>query len=322
MSVLGNKVLLATDGSPESGHAARVATELSSKLGSEMHLVYVEPMPGVYGIPERAVYAPDTQHHLEAVEHYAQERLGEEAAKIREYGGEVAAVHPKVGRPDAEIVGLAEELDAGLVVVGSHGVGPLNRVLLGSVSDSVVRHANTSVLVVRGEADRSLGRVLLAVDGSKESHLATRAAVEVAGTAGSELHVLSVLETAQLLPQMPYTGPEAWETIGTFEEAEQHTRRLLSGVSERVEAEGSLVKESHLALGKPEKEIVRLAGELDAELVVLGSRGLGAVGRVLLGSVSDSVVRHAHCSVLVVRDPEHRRRDNLTRTGTEAREEG
>jgi nucleotide-binding universal stress UspA family protein len=72
-------------------------------------------------------------------------------------------------------------------------------------------------------------------------------------------------------------------------------------VSKRIWAEGSTVEESHLAVGKPDKEIVRLAGELDADIVVLGSRGLGAVGRVLLGSVSDSVVRHAWCSVLVVR---------------------
>jgi nucleotide-binding universal stress UspA family protein len=301
LSAFGTKVLLATDGSPESGSAARVATELSSKLGPEMHLVYVEPTPSVYGIPERALYAPDTQNHLEEVEHYAQERLGEEAAKIRNYGGQVAAVHPKVGRPDAEIVGLAEELDAGLVIVGSHGFGPFKRVLLGSVSDSVVRHANTSVLVARGEAHRLPGRVLLAIDGSEESHLAIKSAVEVAGATGSELHVLSVLETAQLLPYMPYPGFEAWETSGTAEEAEQHARRLLSRVSERIGAEGSTVEESHLAVGKPDKEIVRLAGEFDADIVVLGSRGLGAVGRVLLGSVSDSVVRHAWCSVLVVR---------------------
>ena len=305
MSAFGTKVLLATDGSPESGRAARVATELSSKLGPEMHLVYVEPTPSVYGIPERAVYAPDTQNHLEEVEHYAQERLGEEAAKIRNYGGQVAAVHPKVGRPDAEIVGLAEELDAGLVIVGSHGLGPFKRVLLGSVSDSVVRHAHTSVLVVRGEADRLPARVLLAIDGSKESHHATRAAVEVARAAGSELHVLSVLETAQLLPQMPYPGPEAWETSGTPQEVEQQARRLLSKVSERVGAEGSTVEESHLVIGKPDKEIVRLAGASNADLVVLGSRGLGAVGRVLLGSVSDFVVRHALCSVLVVRGEDH-----------------
>lgn len=293
--------MLATDGSPESVRAARMATELSNKLSSEMHLIYVEPMLGVYGVPERAIYAPDTQNYLEEVERHAQERLGEEAAKIRESGGEVAAVHSKVGRPDAEIVRLAEELDAGLVVVGSHGFGPFKRVLLGSVSDSVVRHANTSVLVARGEANRLPGRVLLAIDGSKESHLATRAAIEVAGVAGSELHVLFVLETAQLLPQMPYPGFEAWETSGTVEEAKQNARRLLSRVSERVEAGGGTVKESHLAVGKPDKEIVGLAGELDADLVILGSRGLGAVGRVLLGSVSDSVVRHALCSVLVVR---------------------
>jgi nucleotide-binding universal stress UspA family protein len=298
--VFGERVLLATDGSPEAVRAARMAAELSNKLGPEMHLVYVEPTPGVYGLPERAIYAPDTQNHLEEVERYAQERLGEEAAKIRKYGGEVAAIHPKVGRPDAEIVRLAEELDAGLVIVGSHGFGPFNRVLLGSVSDSVVRHAHTSVLVVRGEVHRLPGRVLLAIDGSEESHLATRAAVEVAGAAGSELHVLSVLETAQLLPYMPYPG-----TSGTAEEAEQHARRLLSRVSERIGAEGSTVKESHLAVGKPDKEIVGLAGELDVELVVLGSRGLGAVGRVLLGSVSDSVVHHALCSVLVVRGEDH-----------------
>jgi nucleotide-binding universal stress UspA family protein len=202
-------------------------------------------------------------------------------------------------------VRLAEELDAGLVIVGSHGLGPFKRALLGSVSDSVVRHVNTSVLVVRGEADRLPGRVLLAIDGSKELHHATRAAVEVADATGSELHVLSVLETAQLLPQMPYPGPEAWETSGTVEEAEQQARRLLSRVSERVEAGGSTVEESHLTFGKPDKEIVRLAGELDADIVVLGSRGLGAVGRVLLGSVSDSVVRHALCSVLVVGGEDH-----------------
>jgi len=128
-----------------------MATELSSKLGSEMHLVYVEPTLGVYGIPERAIYAPDTQNYLEEVECHTQERLGKEAAKIREYGGEVAAVHPKVSRPDAEIMRLAEELDAGLVIVGSHGFDPFKRILLGSVSDSVVRHALCSVLVVRGE---------------------------------------------------------------------------------------------------------------------------------------------------------------------------
>ena len=68
-------------------------------------------------------------------------------------------------------------------------------------------------------------------------------------------------------------GPEAWETSETVEEADQQARRLLSRVTERIGAEGSTVEESHLRVGKPDKEIVRLAGELDADLVVLGSRG-------------------------------------------------
>jgi nucleotide-binding universal stress UspA family protein len=80
-------------------------------------------------------------------------RVEEEVHSIKGAGGKVAQAHAKVGRPDAEIVTLAEELGADLIVVGSRGLGPLlgplKRVLLGSVSSSVVRHAYRSVLVVR-----------------------------------------------------------------------------------------------------------------------------------------------------------------------------
>ena len=73
----------------------------------------------------------------------------------------------------------------------------------------------------------------------------------------------------------------------------------------------------HLAFGKPDEVIVRLGEELEASLIVTGSRGLGGVRRALMGSVSDSVVRHAHCPVLVVRaDEEHTQ--NLARAGAPA----
>jgi nucleotide-binding universal stress UspA family protein len=71
---------------------------------------------------------------------------------VRQVGktdGEVAEMHARVGRPDAEIVGLADELGAGLIVLGSRGLGPLRRALMGSVSDSVVRHTHCPVLIVR-----------------------------------------------------------------------------------------------------------------------------------------------------------------------------
>jgi nucleotide-binding universal stress UspA family protein len=69
--------------------------------------------------------------------------------RVGKTDGEVAGVHARIGRPDAEIVGLADELGAGLIVLGSRGLGPLRRALMGSVSDSVVRHAHCGVLIVR-----------------------------------------------------------------------------------------------------------------------------------------------------------------------------
>jgi nucleotide-binding universal stress UspA family protein len=81
--------------------------------------------------------------------------LDEQVEWIAARGGKVEDTHMAVGRPDAEIVRLAEELGAGLTAVGSRGLGGVRRALVGSVSDSVVRHAHGHVLVVRSEGDGS-----------------------------------------------------------------------------------------------------------------------------------------------------------------------
>jgi nucleotide-binding universal stress UspA family protein len=75
--------------------------------------------------------------------------LEELVQRVGKTGGEVAGVYARLGKPNAEIAGLADELGAGLIVLGSRGLGPLRRALMGSVSDSVVRHAHCPVLVVR-----------------------------------------------------------------------------------------------------------------------------------------------------------------------------
>ena len=168
MSAFSDKILLATDGSPESARAARMAAGLSSSLGSELHVIHVEPIPNIYAAPESRVMDPELQYKLrERAEMDARERLDEEIEKIEEMGGEVSELHARVGRPDAEIVALAGELGAGLIILGSRGLGAVGRTLMGSVSDSVVRHAHCPVLVVReedrgaregGKRERSLGR--------------------------------------------------------------------------------------------------------------------------------------------------------------------
>ena len=152
MSILATKILLATDGSPEATRAAGMAVELSRSLGSELHVVHVGPMPEEYIDPRLSIPEPEFSDMMrERAEEAARPKLNEEVQTIREAGGEVSGAHVRVGLTDAEIVGLAEELGVGLIVMGSRGLGGIRRALMGSVSGSVVRHAHCPVLVVRKE---------------------------------------------------------------------------------------------------------------------------------------------------------------------------
>jgi nucleotide-binding universal stress UspA family protein len=87
-----------------------------------------------------------------------------------------------------------------------------------------------------------------------------------------------------------------------LEEAMHQAQGFLDKQVEKVKSEGVEVAESHLVRGRPDREIAHLGEELGVGLIVMGSRGLGGVRRVLMGSVSDSVVRHAHCPVMIVRE--------------------
>ena len=141
-------------------------------------------------------------------------------------------------------------------------------------------------------------RILLATDGSEEAELAALRAVELADATDSELHVVHVGVVPIFLKSYPGTlGYEG----KLYEQIEEISRERLRKQTWRVKAAGGTVAGAHLRMGQVDLEIVALAEELGADLIVMGSRGLGGVRRALMGSVSDSVVRHAHCPVLVVR---------------------
>jgi nucleotide-binding universal stress UspA family protein len=153
MSIFPTSILLATDGSEEATLAAQTAIDLANKTGSELHVVYADMLPdsrALYqGYQEGVDVGAYVQDEGEELMRIGQGRLDEQVRKIKAAGGSVAQAHYRVGRPDAEITALAEEIGAGLIVVGSRGLGGIRRTMLGSVSDSVVRHAHCPVLVVR-----------------------------------------------------------------------------------------------------------------------------------------------------------------------------
>jgi nucleotide-binding universal stress UspA family protein len=158
MSIFPTKILLATDGSEEAELAAGTAADLAKSTNSDLHLIYVGHMPSIfYESPGTMALDPDLQSRMEEVaEEAAKTNLEQQAQKIRQAGIELAGIHTRVGFPAAEIVRLAGRLGAGLIVMGSRGLGPLRRALMGSVSDSVVRHAHCPVLVVRPEKEGSV----------------------------------------------------------------------------------------------------------------------------------------------------------------------
>jgi nucleotide-binding universal stress UspA family protein len=142
-------------------------------------------------------------------------------------------------------------------------------------------------------------QILLAIDGSDESKLATQAAIELSRETGSEVHLIYVLPTpAQLIGHHLYTQETRESLIGG---AERDAETFLKEQAEKIRSDGGKVADTHLRSGDPDKEILRAAEALDIGMIVMGSRGLGAISRMLIGSVSDSVVRHAHCPVLVMR---------------------
>ena len=133
--------------------------------------------------------------------------------------------------------------------------------------------------------------ILLATDGSEDARMAARAAANLSEKARAELHILHAW---QIVPH-PFIDP------GDYEE---EARRTLEEETRLVSDAGGIVGEAHLVMGTPVDAILDLGEELGADLIVVGSRGHGALGRLVLGSVSEGVVHHSTHPVLVLRGGE------------------
>jgi nucleotide-binding universal stress UspA family protein len=178
----------------------------------------------------------------------------------------------------------------GLLVVGSKGQDALDRFMLGSVSTNLIHHATCPVLVVKDKA-APVRRITLATDGSDASAKAlefVRTKFQPDHSTGKGGWVPIHVSVIHVMPFLKY--PELKEAGRRL--VEQSVRKLI---------EAGFTADPVCQLGKPAEEIMKIASKHHADLIVMGAKGLGAIARFLLGSVSTRVVQHATCSVLVVR---------------------
>jgi len=190
--------------------------------------------------------------------------------------------------PVAATIVKAAGRGVGLVAVGSRGLDALDRFMLGSVSTHVMHHVSCSVLVVR-EAPRSIRRVVLAVDGSTASKRAVQFLLKTMTprTGGRTEAPITVTVTHAM-------------AFLNYPELREAGKRILEDCSAKLLRAGYRVEQVP-TIGNPADEVLKTAEGHEADLIVTGAKGLGAVSRFLLGSVSTRVVQHAQCSVLVVR---------------------
>jgi nucleotide-binding universal stress UspA family protein len=304
------KVLLGTDGSETAAATVRFIAGFPFPAGTEIRIVSV--IWDVLLEHEIAALSTEQWGVFQETENgtrgEVEELLAAESATLQQAGWTVTT-EIRSGHPAAEIVAAAEDYDADLIVVGSHGLTGFKRFLLGSVSNQVLQSAQHSVLIVRKAEEECDGkdpkppapeghpwRVLVCYDGSEPSDKAVDFCTQLDLDEEAAIQALTILPMVRLFRQdIRQELNWVWQQKKEVEKAE------LSAAADRLRQHGANVTTALVEAGDVSHAILDAGDEFDADLIVLGHKGKGAIERFLMGSVTPRVAHHACISVLAVR---------------------
>jgi len=290
-------IIVPTDFSEISDIAERSAVALAARDGAAIHLLHVIRLPFFHttydlNVPE-AIWEGlrrDADQQMEEVR-LKLERLG--ATDVRELVGESL-------QPAEAVAKAAEDHDADLVVMATHGHQGLKHAMIGSVAERTVRTSPVPVLSVRGYGitEAPIQRILFATDFSSHSKHALSLTCEFAEKFGVHVDILHVLDET----------PAYMRSISTEIAAFEKEARTLAG--EHLDAVGKQLQgkkfsvQTHLRTGSPVDVIVEEAARLRSKLIVMGTHGHTGFAHVALGSIAERTLRLAPCSVLTTRSRE------------------
>ena len=301
------RILCPTDFSDFSRHAFDHAVAIAKWYGSTITLLHVCTLvpiaayaPGSGVVPSAMLTPEDREALLASLKHFA-ERKGDANVPVD--------VEIAEGHVVAEILDRAATLPADLLVLGTHGRSGFERLVLGSVTEKVLRKAACPVLSVpRGVSDAlpaspvESKRILCAIDFSDCSIHALNYAMSLAQEADAHLTVIHVIELPPAVPREPHenvlVGPlNLREYVAAAEE--ERRGRLRDAIPDSVRTYCTV--DTVLPGGTPYREILRVASEEKSDLIVIGVHGRGGADLFFFGSTAQHVVRQASCPVLTLR---------------------
>jgi nucleotide-binding universal stress UspA family protein len=299
------KILYATDLSSCSRQAFAPAASFARRCDAELHVFHAVVLFG-QGPHEPMFDAPAPDEAYAAAAAAAETRLAALARSSCAEGARLVIVQRKALEPAAAILEYAREAGVDLLVMGTHGRSGPGRLLLGSVAEEVMRRAPCPVLVMRQLEDgknrsvRLVRHIVVPVDFSLPAQDALLAAGDVALRYGARLTLLHVVEEpewAAAYPDWRAVPPTPHEKVTA---RVQHKLRgaaaaLPPGVHCEIELRG----------GDPATEIVAFAERTGADLVVMASRGLTGIERLVFGSTAEAVIRAVDAPVMVVHPSAH-----------------
>ncbi len=295
-----HRIVVPLDGSALAERALPLAGKIARAAGAELRLVLVHHQMPASAIPVPQVVPADYDRQVRDAE---RGYLAQVAERVRG-GGATVATALLDGAVGATIATEVEQAKADLVVMTTHGRGAVSRFWVGSVADELVRTLSVPVLLLRPESEQDHGlprRILVPLDGSPRAERALEHAVEFAKLTGGALELLQVVPP--IVPLLPDAAPLMPPVMppGSDELLVQSAREYLDRQAERLRATGVETRVSVLVDASPAAAIVEIAERDGTDLIAIATHGASGIRRVVLGSVTDKVLRTSGLPLLVIR---------------------
>ncbi|GAB5535043.1 MAG: universal stress protein [Rubricoccaceae bacterium] len=298
-------LVVALDFSPGSRAALRCAADLATRSGATLHLLHADVLFRSSGDGAPPDGVPSSTLRVR-IERFATDELGSLTGRDTK----IAVVRDV--NPSSAILRYAAEVDADLLVMGTHGRSGLSRLLMGSVAGTCVASAPCPVLTVPFETSAldSAAPILVAIDFSERSGVALKAGHALAALYGSEVELVHVVRDSG-----PYPGfaPNILSLVDYDPAQGEAVQERMKRFVERMD--GPDPSAYHVAIGSPSRVIPALASEQGAGAIVMGTHGRQGVAHALIGSVAEATLRRSTCPVLTLKEI-HRQKADVPSVGS------